>query len=103
MSYTRASDACGSGREIGAVDEARTRDLNLGKVALYQLSYYRIKNEWCGRRDSNSYAFRHRILNPARLPFRHARVTVSPPKGGDPSETRTPDTLIKSQVLYHLS
>ena len=27
----------------GAVDEARTRDLNLGKVALYQLSYYRIK------------------------------------------------------------
>ena len=22
---------------------------------------------------------------------------------GDPSETRTPDTLIKSQVLYHLS
>ena len=28
--------------ESGAVDEARTRDLNLGKVALYQLSYYRI-------------------------------------------------------------
>ena len=25
------------------------------------------------------------------------------PKGGDPSGTRTPDTLIKSQVLYHLS
>jgi hypothetical protein len=27
---------------IGAEDEARTRDLNLGKVALYQLSYFRI-------------------------------------------------------------
>ena len=27
-----------------AEDEARTRDLNLGKVALYQLSYFRIKN-----------------------------------------------------------
>ena len=26
---------------IGAVDETRTRDLHLGKVALYQLSYYR--------------------------------------------------------------
>ena len=25
----------------GAVDRARTGDLNLGKVALYQLSYYR--------------------------------------------------------------
>jgi cyclic-di-GMP-binding protein len=29
------------GREIGAGNEARTRDLNLGKVALYQLSYSR--------------------------------------------------------------
>ncbi len=28
--------------ENGAVDEARTRDLHLGKVALYQLSYYRM-------------------------------------------------------------
>ena len=28
--------------ESGAVDETRTRDLNLGKVALYQLSYYRM-------------------------------------------------------------
>ena len=26
---------------IGAGNEARTRDLNLGKVALYQLSYSR--------------------------------------------------------------
>ena len=26
----------------GAVDEIRTRDIHLGKVALYQLSYYRI-------------------------------------------------------------
>ena len=31
-----------SGLNVGAVDEARTRDLHLGKVALYQLSYYRI-------------------------------------------------------------
>jgi hypothetical protein len=28
---------------IGAGNEARTRDLNLGKVALYQLSYSRTK------------------------------------------------------------
>ena len=27
---------------IGAGNEARTRDLNLGKVALYQLSYSRV-------------------------------------------------------------
>ena len=28
----------------GAGDESRTRDLNLGKVALYQLSYSRSEN-----------------------------------------------------------
>ena len=33
----------------GAVDEARTRDLHLGKVALYQLSYYRKRDvPWGG-------------------------------------------------------
>ncbi len=32
------------GPESGAGDESRTRDLNLGKVALYQLSYSRV--EW---------------------------------------------------------
>ena len=61
----------------GAVDETRTRDLNLGKVALYQLSYYRrsaLWETWCGRRDLNSYARRHQILSLARLPFRHVRV-----------------------------
>jgi hypothetical protein len=29
------------GEEDGAGDEIRTRDINLGKVALYQLSYSR--------------------------------------------------------------
>ena len=33
----------------GAVDETRTRDLHLGKVALYQLSYYRIGDGALGR------------------------------------------------------
>ena len=31
---------------IGAGDEARTRDLNLGKVALYQLSYSRVDTNY---------------------------------------------------------
>ena len=31
------------GSRAGAGNEARTRDLNLGKVALYQLSYSRIE------------------------------------------------------------
>lgn len=29
--------------EFGAAEESRTLDLNLGKVALYQLSYCRVK------------------------------------------------------------
>ena len=85
----------------GAVDETRTRDLRLGKATLYQLSYYRKRIVWCGRRDSNSYASRHQILNLARLPFRHARTKLK--KNGDPSATRTRDPLIKSQMLYRLS
>ncbi len=35
----------------GAADEARTRYLHLGKVALYQMSYGRLK--WCLRSESN--------------------------------------------------
>ena len=35
---------------VGAVDETRTRDLHLGKVALYQLSYYRAE---AGAGDGN--------------------------------------------------
>ena len=46
----------------GAADEARTRYLHLGKVALYQMSYGRIEKcilyeeytrKWCLRSESN--------------------------------------------------
>ena len=56
--------------ENGAVDETRTRDLHLGKVALYQLSYYR---KWCPGTESN-----HRHVDfqstalPTELPGRMA-------------------------------
>ena len=44
---------------FGAADEARTRYLHLGKVALYQMSYGRILEtlldflSWCLRSESN--------------------------------------------------
>ena len=39
---------------LRADDEARTRDLNLGKVALYQLSYVRAATGSCfPRREKN--------------------------------------------------
>ena len=41
---------------LRAENETRTRDPNLGKVMLYQLSYFRknLKIKWSGKRDSNS-------------------------------------------------
>ncbi len=46
----------------GAVDEARTRDLHLGKVALYQLSYYRIIRRALGRnRTTDTVIFSHML------------------------------------------
>jgi hypothetical protein len=56
--------AAASNRNDGAGEESRTLDLNLGKVALYQLSYSRIvlhlqrfavqhaaRKIWSGKRD----------------------------------------------------
>ena len=46
---------------FGAADEARTRYLHLGKVALYQMSYGRILEtllgflDWCLRSESNQW------------------------------------------------
>src|SRR6478735_6535141 len=45
----------GAGDERGADDEARTRDIDLGKVALYQLSYIRSARR-TGRRNSTQTA-----------------------------------------------
>jgi hypothetical protein len=56
----------------GAGEEARTLDFHLGRVALYQLSYARIKKWWRGI-DSNN-----RRLTPADLqsaPFGHSGTT----------------------------
>ena len=63
----------------GAVDETRTRDLNLGKVALYQLSYYRV---WCLGPESNQ---RHVDFQSTALP------TELPRQDGDPEGARTLD------------
>ena len=40
---------------FGAGDESRTRDLNLGKVALYQLSYSRFVSALCPAAEDANY------------------------------------------------
>ena len=47
----------------GAADEARTRYLHLGKVALYQMSYSRMG--WCPEPESNQ---RHEDFQSSALP-----------------------------------
>ena len=76
---------------FGAGDEARTRYLHLGKVALYQMSYTRI---WCLRSESNQ---RHEDFQSSALPTelqRHVVERLSSPQDaiyGDPERTRTVD------------
>ena len=54
---------------------------------------------WCWRQVSNLQPADYKS---AALPLSHASITIFK-NGGDPSEIRTPDILIKSQVLYQLS
>ena len=73
---------------FGADDEARTRYLHLGKVALYQMSYIRI----CGDPDENRTrvtAVKGRCLN---------RLTTGPSYGSG-SGIRTYDQSGMNRVL----
>ena len=76
---------------LGAGDEARTRYLHLGKVALYQMSYARGK--WCLRSESNQ---RHADFQSAALPTELQRRLAqkradAKEENGDPERTRTVD------------
>ena len=95
---------------FGAGDEARTRYLHLGKVALYRMSYTRIlptvgieslrfrnSRVWCLRSESNQ---RHADFQSAALPTelqRHVEQKKLCSKHadayliGDPERTRTVD------------
>ena len=64
----------------GAVDGTRTRDIHLGKVALYQLSYYRIKCALGRNRTTDTVIFSHMLY---RLSYQG--------RYGDPEGARTLD------------
>ena len=65
--------------ENGAVDGTRTRDIHLGKVALYQLSYYR-KCALGRNRTTDTVIFSHMLY---RLSYQGMN--------GDPEGARTLD------------
>ena len=97
----------------GAGNGARTRHLRLGKAALYQMSYSREDALSKSLKELRSVllvrAKRLELIHPAAPePKSGASANSATPayheiELGDPSEIRTPDTLIKSQVLYRLS
>ena len=64
----------------GAVDGTRTRDIHLGKVALYQLSYYRINGALGRNRTTDTVIFSHMLY---RLSYQGIY--------GDPEGARTLD------------
>jgi hypothetical protein len=68
-----APEGAVSGVGTGAEDEARTRDLNLGKVALYQLSYFRVGVVSVATTDPPGLPARpHRSARPTRVLTRWA-------------------------------
>ena len=102
---------------VGAADEARTRYLHLGKVALYQMSYGRIRGAFIlapsrsylkrGPRESlrmQDFVGKRRNFSTcravllARLPDK--RLTF---RRGASDRNRTNDTGIFSPLLYRLS
>ena len=88
---------------FGAADEARTRYLHLGKVALYQMSYSRIL--WCLRAESLSLRRKPRRLKQFTELFLRAafRFRKRKRKIGASGRNRTTDTGIFSPLLYRLS
>ena len=103
-------------RLFGAGNEARTRDLNLGKVALYQLSYTRICTSNSGgaiqsRTGLTGFAIRgitallSRRLNLKSVAGEPTKkeAEASTNKPGAGNEARTRDLNLGKVALYQLS
>ena len=83
------SEKAGPPNPLRADDRVRTGDLNLGKVALYQLSYVRMRpGVVSARREKNISPSRpeFKIWGPSTSTYRHRPVTRRP---ADPDRLRT--------------
>ena len=73
---------------FGADDEARTRYLHLGKVALYQMSYIRIFGASGRNRTNDTWIFSPLLY---QLSYRGKSETLLNSLNGDPERARTVD------------
>ena len=91
---------------IGAKDGSRTRNLQLGRLELYQLSYFRLILLQCdnhcllvgtgGFEPPKSKQQIYSLSHLATLVYPHFKLRAE-------EGTRTPDLLITNQWLYQLS
>ena len=80
-----------NGSYFGAGDEGRTRDIQLGRLTLYQLSYSRIIWLWCLGPD----------LNQRPLGYEPSALTSwAMDPYGVPEEIRTPGPRLRRPLLY---
>ena len=89
--YTKRSTR-GTPFHFGAGDEARTRYLHLGKVALYRMSYTRIPGASGRNRTNDTGIFSPLLyLLSYRGMLSRALALLRMHKNGDPERTRTVD------------
>ena len=89
--YTKRSTR-GTPFHFGAGDEARTRYLHLGKVALYRMSYTRIPGASGRNRTNDTGIFSPMLyLLSYRGMLSRALALLRMLKNGDPERTRTVD------------
>jgi hypothetical protein len=90
----------------GAAEESRTLDLNLGKVALYQLSYCRFdKPGGASRSRTDLHGFAIRCITALlsrRVPQQKSTAFLQKPFGAA-EESRTLDLNLGKVALYQLS
>ena len=77
----------GTRRKSGPAGESRTRDLHLGKVALYQLSYDEM--------------VRLRRFERLRTAWKAVMLPLTSQSGGCSGRIRTRDTPVNSRMFYH--
>ncbi len=90
--------------KLGAGNESRTRDLNLGKVALYQLSYSRVDMFEIKLGAGNESRTRDLNLGKVALyQLSYSRNDMFEIKLGAGNESRTRDLNLGKVALYQLS